>query len=137
MKCPECNREVGFARMCPYCDSGVRQTAGGILNEGTKVLIKGMQWKPIVFFAVVGVLLVAGMVIAETMSHDFGLMQWEALRRHGYWIAPLLFLCLTLSIYRNSRTPPQHTATERILKWFGYYGFLFLMALIILWTLKS
>ena len=90
-----------------------------------------------VFFAIVGILLIAGMVMAEMASRDFGLMQWEALRRHGYWIAPLLFLCLALSVYRDKRQIPQHTATERILKWVGYCGLLLLIALIVFVCLRT
>ena len=132
MKCPECKRNVGFSRTCPYCDTEIRQTAKDILKEGTKVLINELQWKSIILFTLVSCIVIGLMIVTGIKCHDFGLMQWEILRRHVYWIAPLFIVLCILSAYTNVWRVPQHTLKGRIFKWTIYCGLLILMVIIIM-----
>jgi hypothetical protein len=114
MKCPECDRDVGLSTICPYCDENIYQTFGNFIIE-TKVLLSGIQWKSVVVFFIISGIVAVLMVIAGMINHDFNQLQWEAIRRHKYWISPLLLVCLILSVYKRKRQIPTYTIKGRIL----------------------
>ena len=70
------------------------------VKNKTKVLLLEVRWKSIVLFFIISGIVIILMIIAGMIYHDYGLMQWEALRRHSYWIVPLGVLCFVMSNFR-------------------------------------